>query len=87
MAAIRTFCIFFFTILISCSTIVTGKAQTGTKEQDCKADLMATGQYVLILKEQRDRYEEEIARLRYHVSELKKENLVLQQTVGKGSDK
>lgn len=68
--------------MIGCSTAKISKAQMGMGEQDCEADLMATGQYVLILKEQRDRYEEEIARLRYHVSQLKEKNLTLPQKEG-----
>ena len=44
------------------------------EEQDCKANLMATGEYVLLLKEQRDQYEKEVARLRYQINRLTEEN-------------
>ena len=45
---------------------------------DCEPDLKATGEYVLILKEQSDRYEQDIARLKYHVSKWQQENARLQ---------
>lgn len=38
-----------------------------SETSDCPADLAATGQYVLILKDRRDRDEEELARLRYQL--------------------
>lgn len=60
--------------LIGYSTIKICEAQIGIEEQDCKANLAATGQYVLVLKEERDRLEIEVSRLRYWKDILERKN-------------
>lgn len=71
--SIERFCLAAI-ILIVCSLLTRGEAQTIMEEHDCKANLAATGQYVLILKDQRDWDEKEIARLRYKIDHLTEEN-------------
>lgn len=64
-----------------------GRTQTSTEEENCKADLMATGEYVLILKEQRDQCEKEVAKLRYQVNRLTEENIKILQKLKKETKK
>lgn len=72
MATVKIVCA--FCMLIICSTIRICEAQMGMEEQDCKANLAATGQYVLVLKEERDRLEMEVSRLRYWKDILERKN-------------
>lgn len=48
-------------------SVAGGQSIQGSK---CEDDLVATGQYVLVLKQSRDEAEKEIARLKFQVIQL-----------------
>lgn len=80
MAAMRIAAAILLIIFTGCTTIGVVKAQQKEAESDdCEADLLATGQYVLLLREQRDKYEQEVARLRYQVNRLNEDVKSLRQ--------
>lgn len=72
-----------FIILAVYCTVGISEAQAGVGDNTCEANLQATGQYVLLLKDQRDQYEKEIARLRYQVGRLTEENINLSAKIEK----
>lgn len=83
MATVMVIYALCLAVLIASPMIKVGKAQIAEEDQNCKADLLATGQYVLILKEQRDQCEKEMARLLYQVDRLTEENAKMFQKIEK----
>lgn len=70
------------------SLIISGYLVIAAQESspNCEEDLAATSQYVLMLKEHRDRLEIDVARLRYWKDFLERQNKQIEQKLlDKGS--